>query len=156
MIDDKKIDLTRGDLFQNDLAIIAVNIAPSFASFGVLLSVTLSTQQLKIVEVQSDLRPVYVRRCQLLDVMHDHARLVYSFTHTVLTQMMSALCVFIPAVLPRLRTVEFSSERFSHLSDQAPPVALRPRPYCRGSSSVKPSETLDHTLLVCSRGSLPR
>lgn len=75
---------------------------------------TLPAQKLEVVEVQSHLRPMDVHRRQLLDVMHDHARPVYSFTHTVLTQVMHTLCVFVPAVLPGFRTVEAPREFSGH------------------------------------------
>ena len=87
------------------------------------LRVTFSAQQLEVVKVQSDLWYVDCHRIDLDLVMHDHARLIYPLAQTVLTEMVLALCVFVPAILPRLAAIELSREWFSHLSDPAPPAA---------------------------------
>ena len=64
--------------------------------------VTLSAQELEVIEAQCDFRIRNVKWCQLLNVMHDDARLIDPTSKTVLAQMMFALCIFVPAVLPLL------------------------------------------------------
>ena len=76
--------------------------------------VTLSAQELEVIEAQCDFRIRNVEWCQLLNVMHDDARLIDPTSKTVLAQMMFALCIFIPAILPCLRTVEAPCEFLCH------------------------------------------
>ena len=80
-----------------------------------LTKMTLPAQKLEVIKAQCDLRISNVEWCQLFDVVHDDARLIDPTSKTVLAQMMSALCVFVPAVLPLLRAVEAPCKIFSHI-----------------------------------------
>lgn len=84
------------------LLLCSVNLCPASAFEVVLPQVTFPAQKLEVIEAQCDLRIRNVEWCQLLDMMHDDTRLVDPATKTVLAQMMSALSVFVPAILPCL------------------------------------------------------
>ena len=91
-----------------------------------LTKMTLSAQELEVIEAQCDLRIRNVERRQLLDVMHDHARLVDSTAKTVLTQMVFALSVFVPAILPCLRAIKAPCEFLCHVYHQRKRPSLCP------------------------------
>ena len=87
---------------------------PCLAS--VLCCMTVSTEQLQVLVVECYLRMIDVHRSDFNLMMNNLSRFVYALLQTVLTKMMNLLCVFVPAVLPCLRTVKALCELFRHYS----------------------------------------
>lgn len=88
---------------------------PSPAAMFMNFRMAIAAKQFQILKVQSDLRIVYVHRIQFNYVMYDLARLVYPFTQTVFAKIMFPPGVFVPAILPRLRTIKLTCEGPAHI-----------------------------------------
>lgn len=92
-----------------------VYFRPSPAAMFMNFRMAITAKQFQIIEVQSDLRIVYVYRIQFDQVMNDLARFVYPFTQTVFAKIMFPPGVFVPAILPCLRTVKLTCEGPAHI-----------------------------------------
>ena len=101
-------------LFQNYFSISPEHISHSLRPFAVSFLVTILTKSNEVIEVQGDLRTMDVRRRQLLDVVNFLCRFVDPTSQAILTQIVSTLHVFIPARLPRCRTIKLFRKLSCH------------------------------------------
>ena len=94
--------------------------------------VTFATYCAEIIEPRRDLRSMNVERRELLDVVNDCSRLIYSFCETIFAKIMCSFHILVAAILPRLRRIELFRKLPSHYS--LPSIPNSPQRKSRGIS----------------------